>query len=316
MKKLSDARFAFLHDPDLYDLVGRLIFKWVRGDEAFAEDVRHGAYVVAMQLVLGERRPKPGTERGWMCRVARNHTHEAFRRRKEEEPPLETDEAPDLPVEDHQSLYEEQLRVEKQFDAVEQVASDHPEQVAQLVVADGRTKEGEGAAPKDAAARKRKERARTALASAITAAMTATIFLLWLRSLPPPAPRLPSGAYATLAEASHELAHQSCAAQKWVACVEGLDQTRALDATSFGPAEKAARDTAVAGIRKQALDDCGKQDFMRCLEGLDTARAYDPDGDNDPTVTLARSEAQQKLQGSVQAPFPYPDAKPGMPRHR
>ena len=74
MTPLSDARFAFLRDPDLYDLVGRLALRTVR-DEAFAEDIRQGAYVVAMQLVLRVRAPKPGMERGWMCRVTRNHTY-------------------------------------------------------------------------------------------------------------------------------------------------------------------------------------------------------------------------------------------------
>jgi DNA-directed RNA polymerase specialized sigma24 family protein len=315
MKKLSDARFAFLHDADLYDLVGRMLLKRVR-DEAFAEDIRNGALVVAMELVLRGRGPKPGMERGWTCCVARNHMLEEFRRRKEQEPPLATDDAPVLPVEDHQTLYEEQLHVEKMFDAVEQVASEHPEQVAQLVVADGRTKEGEGSGPKDAAARKRKERARTALASALTAAITVAVFLVWLRSVPPPAPRLPTGAYATLADASHELAHQSCAAHSWVACLEGLNQTRALDPSKFGPAEKAAWDAAVAGIRQQALDDCARHQLMTCLEGLDTAKVYDPQGDGDPSVTLARSEAQQKLQGSA-APAPsfYPDAKEAPKRH-
>jgi hypothetical protein len=157
-----------------------------------------------------------------MCLVAKNHMREEFRRRKEQEPVLEKDEAPELPVEDHQSLYEEQLRVEKMRDAAEQVAESHREQVEQLVAADGRTKEGAEAAPKDAAARKRKERARLLLASVVSAAVAATAFILWLRVVPRPAPGLPAGSYATLADASHELAQRSCAAQKWVACLEGL----------------------------------------------------------------------------------------------
>ncbi len=309
MKKLSDARFAFLNDPDLFDLVGRLMLKWT-GDETFAEDLRNDAYKVAMELVVRDRGPKPGLERAWVCRVAKIHMFEERRRRREQEPLLEKDEAPELPVDDDQKVTEDALAVEKMFEATEQVASAHPEQAALLLAADGRTKEGAGAAPMAAAARKRRERARTALASAITAAITVAAFLVWLRSVPPPAPRLPAGGYASLADASHELAHRSCAAQKWVACLEDLNQTRALDASKFGPAEKAAWDAAVAGIRQQAFADCGKRDLMTCLEELDTAKKYDPEGDRDPSVTLARTEAQQRLQGSA-APLPaflYPDA--------
>lgn len=113
-------------------------------------------------------------------------------------------------------------------------------------------------------------------------------------------------------------AHQSCAAQKWIACLEGLDQTRTLDASKFGPAEKAAWDAAASGLRQQAFADCGKRDLMTCLEELDTAKKYDPDGDRDPSVTLARTEAQQRLQGSAAPipPFLLPDAKEAPPRHR
>src|SRR5271165_2329143 len=123
MRPPSDARFALLRGPDLYDLVLRVALRIVR-DPAFAEDIRQGAYVVAMQLVLRGRGPRPGMERAWMCRVTRNHVYTELRRRKKkEEPPLADDEAPDLPVEDHQTLYEEQMRVEKLHDAAETAAA-------------------------------------------------------------------------------------------------------------------------------------------------------------------------------------------------
>ena len=93
----SDARFAFLHDRDLYDLVGRLTLKIVR-DETFAEDIRQGAYIVAMCLVRAGRGPRPGIERGWMCRVARNRTYAELRARKEQEPLLDGDDTPDVKV--------------------------------------------------------------------------------------------------------------------------------------------------------------------------------------------------------------------------
>ena len=285
-------------------------------DEAFAEDIRQGAYVVAMKLVLAGKGPRPGTERGWMCRVTRNHAYAELRRRKQGDKPLEKDEAPDLPVEDHQKLYEEQLHFEKQLDAAEQVAADHPEQAAQLVVADGRTKDGADAGPKDAASRKRKERARTMLRTAITLAMAAAIVFLWVRGVPRPAPGLPAGAYASLADASHGLAHRSCAAEKWIACLEGLEQTRALDPSKIGPDEQGAWSAAVAGIRRQALADCANGELPACIVGLDTARRYDPEGDKDPSVTLARTEALRRV-GAAQAPAPgwAPDAKMVPGRH-
>src|SRR5262249_40432565 len=153
----------FLQDAELYDLVGRLILKKVR-DEAFAEDVHHGAYVVAMHLVMKLKGPIPGTERAWVCGVARIHTlAELRRRKKKEEAPLAKDEAPELPVADQQTLHEEQLYYEKLLDAAASVAANHVVQVEEVLAADARTKEGGGAGPKDAAARKRKERTRTAL---------------------------------------------------------------------------------------------------------------------------------------------------------
>ena len=157
MKSPSDARFAFLRDPDLYDLVLRVALRIVR-DEAFGEDIRQGANVVAIELVLAGRGPKPGMERGWMCRVTKNHTFAELRRRKEQEPPLDDDDAPDIPVEDQRTLHEEQLRIERLLDVARQAAADHPEQAAEVLAADGRTKAGAAgkAGPKDAAARKRR----------------------------------------------------------------------------------------------------------------------------------------------------------------
>jgi hypothetical protein len=313
MKAQSDARFAFLRDPDLYDLVGRLALKRVR-HEAFADDVRNGAYVVAMQLVLGGRGPKPGTERGWLCRVARNHTFEALRARKDEEKPLETDDEPDIPVEDQPTLLANQMEIEHRFTVVEEVASQHPEHVAEALVEDARAKKRGGDA-KDAAARKRKERARTFLASAVSAALAVAIVLLWMRGPGAPKPALPAGGYATLADAAHQLAGESCGARQWVKCLDDLERLKGLDASKVGPKEQAAWDAAVAGLRQEALAACTKSDFMTCLEGLDTARRYDPGGESDPSVQLGRSEAEQRVRGSA-APGSsrVPDAKPGPPR--
>jgi hypothetical protein len=309
----SDARFAFLRDPDLYDLVGRLALKKVR-DEAFAEDIRQGAYVVAMQLVLAGRGPKGGTERGWMCRVARNHTYEALRARTAEEKPLETDDEPDIPVEDQPTLLAHQMEIERRLTVTEDVASQHPEHVAEALGGDARSKKRQGEA-NDAAARKRKERARTFLASAVTAALAAVMVLLWMRGPGAPKPAVPVGAYATLAEAVHQLAGESCGARQWVECLDDLQRLKQLDASKMGPREQAAWDAAVAGIRKEALAACEKGDYMACLEGLDTAKRYDPAGESDQSVQLGRSEAEQKVRGTA-APVPKrePDAKPIPPR--
>ncbi|HEY3827553.1 MAG TPA: hypothetical protein VGL57_00005, partial [Solirubrobacteraceae bacterium] len=45
-------------------------------DRFLAEDLRQGTYIVAMQLVLGGKGPKPGFERGWMCRVRQHRERE------------------------------------------------------------------------------------------------------------------------------------------------------------------------------------------------------------------------------------------------
>ena len=314
MKEQSDARFAFLRDPDLYNLVLRVVRKRVR-DEALADDIRQGAYVVAMHLVRAGKDPKPGTERGWMCRVARNHVFEALRALKEEEKPLDTDDDPDIRVEDQPTLLEHQMEIERVLRALEEVASKHPKHVEEVLADDARRRTEEGArqaAAKDAAARKRRERARAALASAVTAALAVAIAILWMRGPGAPKPALPGGGYATLADAAHRLAGESCAAKQWVTCLDDLERLKRVDATKMGPEEQAARDAAVAGIRQDALAKCEKKDFMGCLEGLDTARGYDPAGDNDATVQLARSEAQQRLMGSgAPAPTVIPDAKEG-----
>jgi len=319
-KPPSDDRYAFLRDPDLYDLVKRVVLRIVRGDEAFAEDIRQGAYEVAMRLVRMGRGPKPGMGRGWMCRVTKFHAFAEIRRRKmkEEPPPPDPEDTPDIPVEHHQELYEQLMEAERLLEALDHVAAGNPEQVAQVLMEDGRKKkegDAEKAAPKDAATRKRKERARAFLQSRVTAAVAAAVaavaaLLFWIHTRPQPI-GLPPGGYATLADASHELAHRSCAAKKWVACLEGLEQTERLDPSKIGPAEQGAWKAAVAAIRQQAFADCEKGDLVTCLEELDTAKRFDAEGDSDPSVTLARADAEKRLQaggGRREPPF-IPDAK-------
>ncbi|HEY3822903.1 MAG TPA: hypothetical protein VGL81_37315, partial [Polyangiaceae bacterium] len=290
-------------------------------DRFLAEDLRQGTYIVAMQLVLGGKGPKPGFERGWMCRVQRNHVHEFLRARKEEEKPLEKDEEPDIPVDDQRTLLEAQLEVEKRLQIAEDVLSQHPERVADVLEDDGRSRKrsaaGESAA-KDAKTRKRRERSRTALASIVSAMVAAAVLFLVLRgSAPTPTkPGLPAGAYADLAGAAHDLARRTCAEKRWIACLEDLDQMKRLDPRTFGPEEAAARTAAVDGVRADAFAQCTEGHYVSCLEGLDTAAAYDPAGDADARVQLARSEAQVKLQGSASArPGWVPDAK-GIPPKR
>jgi hypothetical protein len=53
---------------------------------------------------------------------------------------------------------------------------------------------------------------------------------------------------------------------------------------------------------------------VTCLEELDSARQYDPQGDLDPSVTLARSEAKQRLGAAAARPSLNPDAKVAPPR--
>jgi len=291
----SDARFAFLRDPDLYDLVVRIAMKMVR-DAVFAEDIRQGAYVVAMVLVREGKGPRPGTERGWMCRVTRNHTYEALRARKSEEPPLDTDETPDIPVDDQPTLLADQMQVERRLAAAEQVAATHPKQAAEVLAGDARSEERakqDGA--KDAATRKRRQRARAFLQTAMGLAVGAALVLLLLRGPIAPRPGLPPGSYSTLADAALDLARKSCDASEWVTCLEDFEQVERLDAARLGPAEQARRDEAILAIRRDALTACKRERFLECLEGLDTARRFDRAGESDPAVMRARTEAQQRI---------------------
>jgi hypothetical protein len=318
MKSPTDARFAYQRDPDLYDLIYRLARKRVR-DEVFAEDVRQKSYMKAMELVLEGRGPKATFERAWMCHVSRYATYEALRERGEQEPVLATDEEPVLPVPEQQVLDEALTEQERLHAAAEKVAAEHPDKVAEVMATDGRTKQGskEGAAPKDAATRKLNQRTRELLQAAVIATLAAAVFVLLVRGRIAPRPGLPPGSYDTLANATHDLAHQACAARQWVTCIEDLDQLERLDASKLGAEERGARKAAIAGIRDQALAACTDGDYMKCLEELDTARKYDPDGESDARVQLARSEAQQKLRGSsAPAPSWVPDAKEVPRQHR
>jgi DNA-directed RNA polymerase specialized sigma24 family protein len=300
----SDARFALLGDPELHKLASRVALKWARGDAAFAEDIRQGAFVVAMQLLLRERPPRPGHERGWMCRVTRIHALCEWRRKRDEEPTLDTDDEPDVPVEDQQTLYEEQMRVERLFAAAEDAMERYPQQAAEVLAPDGRTEKGAGG--RDAATRKRRERARTLFASTLSAVMTAIVVLMLRpRTTVPDQHGLPVLSDATLATAGRELAARSCAKQQWGACLSELDHVRHLDASKFGPAEVSEWETAVAGLRGQAFAACEKSEWVVCLEGLDAAQVYDPAGDAEKMVRLARSEARQNL--GVKAPPPAGD---------
>ena len=322
MKKPTDPRIAFLGDPGLYAVVMRVVLRIVR-DETLAEDMHHGSYVVAIELVLERNKgPAPGQERSWMCNVTRYHTYAELRRRKEEpaipqDESLEDDEgAVQLPVEHRQTLWEEQQKIEQRLDAAAEVAAQHPEQAELLLGADGRTKAGGASGPKDAKTRKRAERARAALGSKVTAMVAAAavaaivVFVLMRNRLPVgPGPGLPHGAYATLADASHELARESCAAQEWAACIENLKQLRRLEAKELGPDEQGAWNAAATGIRYEALAHCAKGEVAACVAGLDAARELDPECDDDPTVTLARIEAARSV-GQTAPPTPLnPDAK-------
>ncbi|HEY8091919.1 MAG TPA: hypothetical protein VIF09_28855, partial [Polyangiaceae bacterium] len=118
MKKPSDPRLAFLGDAGLYAVVMRVVLRIVR-DETLAQDMHHGACLVAIELVLERNKgPKPGVERSWMCNVARYHTYEELRRRKEEpaipqgESLADDESAVQLPEDDRQTLWEEQQKIE------------------------------------------------------------------------------------------------------------------------------------------------------------------------------------------------------------
>jgi hypothetical protein len=310
MDSSADARFAFLGDKDLYDLLLRIAFKYFRQD-ADAEDVRQGACVLALHLILAGRVPTPGYERGWMCRVLKNHARNELRKRTGREPPVDTsEEGPDIPAGDQQELYEEQLRLERLLEVTQETFAKHPQLGRHLLIADGRKEKG---AANDPASRKRKERARSLFAAAIGAAMSAAIFLLVLRRNPeaPLVPTTPEWTNANLAAASRELASRSCAAHDDSPCLAHLEQAKILDPSKYGAAEQSAWVAAIADLRTKALGECSKREWTTCVEGLDEARRYDPDGDREPLVQLARSEAAAHTAGTV-APT-QPDSKGPLP---
>jgi hypothetical protein len=262
-----------------------------------------------------------------MCNVARYHTYEELRRRKEEpaipqgESLADDESAVQLPVEDRQTLWEEQQKIEQRLDAAAEVAAAHPEQAELLLEADGRTKARGASGPKDGKTRKRTERARALLGSRVmglvaAATVAAIVVFVLMRNRLPVGPGLPHGGYATLADASHELARQSCAAQEWTACIANLEQLRRLDPKKFGPDEEGAWKAAAAGIRRDALARCAKGEVAACVAGLDAAREYDPEGDKDPMVTLARIEARSAIPQAAPLPPLDPDAKDVPKRHR
>jgi len=313
MDSPADTRFVFLRDPDLYDLVFRVASKFFH-DEPDAEDVRQGAYALAMRLVLSGRGPRGGFERGWMCRVTKNHAYSELRKRKGRETPVDTsdEDGPDIPAEDQRALLEEQLRLERLFEVTAETLAEHPQQAEHLLIADGRKEKG---VSNDPASRKRKERARSFFAAAIGAAISAAILLLVLRRTPPAplVPTSPEWTQANLAAASRELASRSCAAHDASACLAHLEEARLLDPSKYGAAEQSAWVAAIAELRTKALGECGKREWTACVEGLDEARRYDPDGDREPLVQLARSEAAAHTTGTVGAPQD-PDSKGPLPR--
>jgi hypothetical protein len=237
-----------------------------------------------------------------MCRVAKNHARKAFTKQLGREAPADEPDDLEIPVEDQRTLLVEQLRLERLWDAAAETAAKHPEKAADLLVPDARRTEGTAT---DAAGRKRKERARAFFAAAIAAAVAAAVvFLLMRRSGSPlPVPRIPPWNDTTLATASRELASRSCAANDAHACLAHLEDAKRLDPARFGPAEQSARATALVRLRADALDACAAQKWTECLAGLDEAGRYDPEGDREPLVQLARSEAQTGLTKAFSAPF-------------
>jgi hypothetical protein len=304
-----DSRFAFLRDPDLYDLIYRLALRWTRS-EADADDLRHESYVVAMDLTIKGEGPSDdkGHQRGWMCSVFKNH---ARRQRKDnkkniEEPRDPGGDFPELAVDDERTVAENVERVERIREAAENATIEHPEDVERILAPDGRAKK-DGTA-KGAAERKRRERSKAFLAARITAAAVVGGVLVFIFAPPKVGPPVvihdkPEWNDATLATAARELAFKRCAASDWEACLHDLDEARRLDpAGDADPRVQAAWQEGVQTVRADGLKACGRQDWMRCIRDLDVAARYDPKGDEQAVVKLARSEAAHEVQITPTAP--------------
>jgi len=83
-----DPRFAFLTDRDLQDVIWRMARKRTR-NRTDADDVRNGAFALAMRLVVAGKGPaETKRERGWMCQVLRSNALSAWRKEgRDGEPP-------------------------------------------------------------------------------------------------------------------------------------------------------------------------------------------------------------------------------------
>jgi hypothetical protein len=286
----DDPRFAFLRDPDLYDFMGRLGLKLTR-DETEAEDVRNGAYTVAMQLVLAGKGPRvKAAERGWMCHVLKNHAHSEWRKKRGSAPPVDPEEMLEFPADDLRALMEEQREVERLFTVTQETLAKYPEHAREIAAVDGRKK---GGTSKNAAERQRRSRARMFLASTISAALSAAMVLFLVRDrIQGPRIQKPDWTNSTLAAASREIALRRCAHSEWEPCLFGLSEAKRLDPGGDGDDRvQRARQQGIEALRVNALDACKAGRWQSCLDGLNVARTYDPEGDRVPLVQLARSEA-------------------------
>jgi hypothetical protein len=314
----KDPRFAFLESLDrgkLLQFVLRLKYRFTKAE---AEDVVQSAYERAMALVDKERGPSQGHQRGWFFRVTKNVALETFRERKELEPPIDLQAEPDFAAEDARAAHEEKMQRERELELAEDFKAKHPEKAAILEAPDGRKERG---APQDAAARKRRERARLVGAAFFGAALATAMVLLYFR-LKPAVPVAPVAAKLawddrTLAAASREIAVKECAARRWPTCLDQLKLVQRLDPSAFGAREQAAQQAAIAALRADALQACERKEWDACLDGLNEASNYDDRaGDSDPLVQLARAEALAHVGGKPgRRTEPLPDSKaPFYPR--
>ena len=305
----------FLRDPDLRDLLSRLARRFF-DEEARAQDVVQSTYLVAMELLVDGREVGAGAGRGWMCRVLQNRAFAELKKLQRERRAVDLSDIPDIPAEDQRELAERQAEVEKKIEVMRAVMPNYPGAPELLLGGDAR--KGEGAA-KDPATRKKKQRLRIELRDAIVLALGALFALLYVRTRPPvsvPQPKLVWDD-RTLAAAGREMAAKECAAGRWSACLQQLEEVKRTDPPAFGPADRSAQAGAVAGLREDALRACKRREWSECLDGLDEAEKYDSAGAADSLAQLARSKAATHVrheQGLGQLPDAKGPFEPQAPR--
>ncbi len=315
MTPLMVDRRRWLHERDLYDLMGRLAGRYMNrigANAADVGDVKHDAYVVATEAAAEGRGPteEPGM-RPYLCCTLK---YLVINRARKIRPEVLTDpdEMPPIPATTEAEVREEVERFEQGNALAREIQKDEP------VHAHNVTAEQQG--PASERTRKRKQRSKAFLVAKYGAAFAAiaAAFVFFVRRQPEVLGLEPAGTLTTQrARGVRDAALSHCDASEWAICEAGLDDAKALDphVEEWPPVQrarerakqarlKAAPPTPPQGVtpadnRREGLERCKQKSWFLCLDLLDSARTYDPQGDLAPEVSAARREAREGIEDFV-----------------